>query len=443
VITVIKFDSLADLRAKHNALPFQVEAFNAICDLDYSAVFHEQGLGKTKIAIDLLLYWLHQGQVDCALVVTKRGLVENWRRELRQHTHLAPRVLSQKRDANFVAFNSPVRIYLCHYEVLVSEKSRLALFLKTRRVGVILDESHKIKNPTATITRAAVHLSKSFARRVILSGTPIANRPYDIWSQVYFLDHGESLGNDYKAFKSGIDLTAELAENHDEQRRFAREVADIFPRISRFSVRETKAGANIQIPRKSFENIVADWEPRQREMYEGIRQDFRTVVIRDGVPTEDNSEAILKRLMRLVQAASNPQVLDEGYRFEPGKYPVLLDLLDRIVRKNEKAIVWTSFTKNADWLTRRLSGLKAVKVHGQMAMPDRNRSVDVFLNDNTCKVLIATPGAAKEGLTLTVANHVIFFDRSFSLDDYLQAQDRIHRISQKRECLGMSLSLLK
>ena len=47
---------------------------------------------------------------------------------------------------------------------------------------------------------------------------------------------------------------------------------------------------------------------------------------------------------------------------------------------------------------------------------------------------MATPGAAKEGLTLTCANHAIFYDRSFSLDDYLQAQDRIHRISQTREC---------
>ena len=54
-------------------------------------------------------------------------------------------------------------------------------------------------------------------------------------------------------------------------------------------------------------------------------------------------------------------------------------------------------------------------------------------------ILIATPGAAKEGLTLTVANHAIFYDRSFSLDDYLQAQDRIHRISQQRPCFVHNL----
>ena len=48
--------------------------------------------------------------------------------------------------------------------------------------------------------------------------------------------------------------------------------------------------------------------------------------------------------------------------------------------------------------------------------------------------MVATPASAKEGLTLTMANHVVFFDRGFSLDDYLQAQDRIHRISQKKTC---------
>ena len=61
-------------------------------------------------------------------------------------------------------------------------------------------------------------------------------------------------------------------------------------------------------------------------------------------------------------------------------------------------------------------------------------AIRTFLDEPSAKVFIATPGSAKEGLTLTVANHVIFYDRLFSLDDYLQAQDRIHRISQDRVC---------
>ena len=75
------------------------------------------------------------------------------------------------------------------------------------------------------------------------------------------------------------------------------------------------------------------------------------------------------------------------------------------------------------------------RVHGGLSIADRNRNLDRFMEDPTCRILVATPGAAKEGLTLTVANHALFFDRTFSLDDYLQAQDRIHRISQTSDCL--------
>jgi SNF2 family DNA or RNA helicase len=69
-----------------------------------------------------------------------------------------------------------------------------------------------------------------------------------------------------------------------------------------------------------------------------------------------------------------------------------------------------------------------------MKMSERENAVKWFLNNARDRVLVATTGAAKEGLTLTVANHVIFYDRTYSLDDYLQAQDRIHRVSQKQTC---------
>ena len=69
-----------------------------------------------------------------------------------------------------------------------------------------------------------------------------------------------------------------------------------------------------------------------------------------------------------------------------------------------------------------------------MQLSERNLSVDIFKRDSNCRILFATPQAAKEGLTLTVANNVIFYDRGFNLDDYLQAQDRIHRISQTKIC---------
>jgi SNF2 family DNA or RNA helicase len=432
-------DKASNYSAKFRAFNYQKIAYEAIRDLEYAGIFHEQGLGKTKIAIDLALYWLSNSIVDSLIIVAKKGLIANWKREISLHTNLTPKVLTQDRNANFFLFNSPTRVYLSHYEAVFSEESRISLFLSTRRVGIILDESHKIKNPLSRISKTFHRLSTGFSKRVIMTGTPIANRPYDIWSQIFFLDQGDSLGTDFDVFKSDFDLKKSLANDKELQNRFHLSLAGLFKKINSFSVRETKLGADIILPQKEIRFLSSDWEVIQREKYDEVKNEYKTIVLQKGVLTEDNSEQILKRLLRLVQIASNPYLLDQSYKATPGKFSVLLDLLYDITNAGEKAIVWTSFTDNADWLTRNLKEFKPVKVHGKMAMDDRNRSISNFLNKQEVKLLIATPGAAKEGLTLTVSNHVIFYDRSFSLDDYLQSQDRIHRISQKKDCIVYNL----
>ena len=118
---------------------------------------------------------------------------------------------------------------------------------------------------------------------------------------------------------------------------------------------------------------------------------------------------------------------------------MLRDLVTDIARNDEKVIIWTSFNANCDYLASQLASFGALTLHGKMPIERRNSVVKWFLENKNDRVLIATPGAAKEGLTLTVANHVIFYDRGYSLDDYLQAQDRIHRVSQTRTCYVTNL----
>jgi len=148
----------------------------------------------------------------------------------------------------------------------------------------------------------------------------------------------------------------------------------------------------------------------------------------------DDAEDVLKRLLRLVQVASNLLLVDESYKGEPGKLPAARKLIQQALAGGSKTILWTNFIANAEWLARQFKDSGSVIVHGNKSIADRNLALDKFKADSDIKLLIATPASAKEGLTLTVANHAVFFDRSFSLEDYLQAQDRIHRISQTREC---------
>ncbi len=423
------------LTAKHDAYPYQLDAVRAVRALPYAAIFHEQGLGKTKIANDLALLWLGEDVVDTIFVVTKKTLVQNWVDELTTHSHVTPRVLSENRRANSTALNAPVLMYVMNYEVISTNLGLFRDFLKTCRVAAILDESQKIKNPDSKLAAAFHSLSECFARRIIMTGTPVANRPYDIWSQIKFLDGGETFGESFDEFKKTLDLPSASADLSE----YGLLLEGIMSRIRPFAVRETKATAGIDLPDKKILTHLVKLAPEQSAIYGSYRNEMAYELISDGRPVTDDAEYILKRLLRLVQCASNPAIIDDNYDETPGKFTKLTELFGEIDVAANKAIVWTGFIKNVEWLCAKLHCHKPQKVHGNMSVEDRNESLKEFKENRNCRILVATPGAAKEGLTLTVANHAVFYDRGFSLDDYLQAQDRIHRISQTETCFVHNL----
>ena len=337
------------LLAKYEAFPYQKEAFEAVKDLEYAAIFHEQGLGKTKIAIDLLLYWLQNTSIDTVLIVTKKQLVANWVRELQIHTAIKPAVISSNKEENFRVFCGPFRVAITNFETLVAEYNQFQLYLKTRNVSIIIDESAKLKNPTAKLTRIFFELSPLFKKRVIMTGTPVANRPYDIWAQIYFLDHGKSLGAKFSAFKKETDLSNKLARNDELQQEFENHVSKIYEKIKPFSVRETKNSGIIELPDKVYIQELVDFEPLQKRLYDQICEELRIEVIKDGGAVIDDSSAVVKRLLRLVQIASNPKLIDEGYSGKSSKEEKLDCLIKEILQQEEKVIVWSNYIENVNY----------------------------------------------------------------------------------------------
>lgn len=263
--------------AKFKAFPYQQEAVDAVKDLEYAAIFHEQGLGKTKIAIDVLLYWLSKCSMDTALIVTKKQLVANWVNEFKDHTSIKPAVLNTDKNNNYRIFCGPYRVVLTNFETLETEKQQFELYLKVRNVGIIIDESAKLKNPNSKLTKTYFELAPLFQRRIIMTGTPVANRPYDIWAQIYFLDFGESLGADFNEFKKETDLSNKLSRNTDLQEEFEDNISQIFNRISSFTVRETKNSGIITLPDKVYIQEVTEFNRMQEELYERIRTELYSI----------------------------------------------------------------------------------------------------------------------------------------------------------------------
>lgn len=424
------------LSTKLDAYPYQLDAVMAVKDLPYSAIFHEQGLGKTKIAIDLVISWLTEDIVDTIFIITKKSLIQNWVNEINTHSYITPRtLLSNNRRENNAALNSPVVLYVMNYEVISVNFELLKLFQKTCRIGAILDESQKIKNPNSNLTKCFHLLANGFIRRVIMTGTPVANRPFDLWSQIKFLDDGEALGKSFVEFKNKTDLP----KNENQKKTYSATLESIINKVKSFSIRETKKSSGLELPSKTILTHSVKMELLQTQIYADYRDKLAHEFEGPNGKIKDSAEYILKRLLRLVQCASNPILIDESYKELPGKFSKLNAILNKARLKGEKTIVWTSFIENANWLSSQLSSYNPVKVHSKLAIEDRNNALQKFKIDPACLLLVATPGAAKEGLTLTVANHAVFYDRGFSLDDYLQAQDRIHRISQTQKCFVHNL----
>jgi SNF2 family DNA or RNA helicase len=115
-----------------------------------------------------------------------------------------------------------------------------------------------------------------------------------------------------------------------------------------------------------------------------------------------------------------------------------LEKLDEIVKdlrqNDEKVIIWTSYRENVRALMDRYSEHGTVCLIGGMKKEEVQSAVERFQTTNSANILIAIPACAREGFTLTAARTAVYLDRNFALLDWVQSQDRIHRIGQTREC---------
>ncbi len=407
-------------------LPHQTVGTKFLRDNKAAALFDEQGLGKSKQVIDALNSQIADGTVDAALIICPNGLKSNWAQEVEKFSTVSYALFGSGRSERRVAFRSlKAGIYIINYEAVAAELPSLKALLRFKRIALVLDESHRIKTPEAKTTRGVLALRGLAARRYLLSGTPVANKPEDLWAQMLFLDDGQSLGESFEQFQQTYGSSASGYRNLNQLRG----------RVATKSLRRLKA-TSIDLPHKRFRRVLVPLTGRQAQMYETMKTELTLWVRKmDGRQVAESADAILARLVRLAQLATNPAMLDTCFTESPAKFLELDRELDGyMVDPKQKVLVWTSFVENIETLRARYAQWKPVCIHGAVNIDQRDAAVHAFKTDPETRMLIANPAAAREGLTLTEANLAIYVDRTFNLVDYLQSQDRIHRISQTRDC---------
>ena len=407
-------------------LPHQAEGSQFLRDRSAAALFDEQGLGKSKQLIDAVVASIHDGSLAGAVIVCPNTIKATWAEEIERHSQERYAIFGSGKRVRRVAFRSlRASFYVINYEAVAAELPSLRALLRFKKMAFVLDESHRIKTPAARVTRAIHSLRAEAARRYIMTGTPVANKPEDLWAQVYFLDDGRALGSSFRAFRERF-CTAEGGYTRIDELR---------ERLATVCLRRQKEGT-LELPPKTLTYVSVTLGGEQLRMYEELRQQLE-LWIRDlsGSEILAKAENILTRLIRLAQLASNPALFDSAYVDTPAKFRALDELLHGyLLEPTDKVIVWTSFVGNIRSLLHRYARYKPVALHGEMDSRSRAAAVSAFKQRAAVRLMIANPAAAREGLTLTQARTAVYLDRTFNLVDFLQSQDRIHRLSQENSC---------
>lgn len=426
MIKKIKFD----YEPKTKPFSHQIEAINYIKRNNIVALFDEQGLGKTKILIDALSWNIRNKDIDKALIVCKKHLIKTWYNEIIKHSHLFPVIITGTKNFRGKSFLAIGQFYIVNYEIITQDLDLIKLILKNRKFAIVLDEAQRIKNPLSKTSKAIFSIKDLGVKRVIMTGTPDANRPDDIWAQYYFLDNGKLFGTNFNTFKEKYNLKLKGIKSLEI---YEDTLSKIREKINRNSIRRTKD--ILELPEKIYRDVRIELSDRQREIYNTAKDKLYYEIKNENEgKLIKNIDNYLVKLLRLVQIASNPQLIIDNYNEIPSKFICLDKLIDEIIKRGEKVIIWSSFRRNIRLLKNRYKRYGSLMIFGDITIKDRDSAVEKFMNDEEFKILVANPSAAKEGLTLTSANNAIYLDRNFKMDDYLQSQDRIHRIGQEKKC---------
>lgn len=389
----------------------------------------DMGLGKTVQTLALLhrLNHEHQGPgTFCALLVVPVSTQANWEQECSRFTpelalglHSGPR-----RPTNKEELEKAIRgrqLTLVSYATL---RSDIELFGNIPFSVLVLDEAQQIKNPDSLIFKAVSSLQAT--SRITLTGTPVENSVFDLWSQMDFLNPG-ILGS-LKKFRSRFAFGIE--EREDPQ------ALDDLRRVSSpFLLRRRKDEVATELPPREESIIYCELGPEQRRIYQDILDACR-LKVDEAIRKNGISKAgitILESLLRLRQACLFPGLINPAWSTCPSsKLEVFSDLALELAQEDHKALVFSQFTGVLDQLEHETARLKLASVRLDGSSTGRGQIIDSFNNNENCRLFLLSLKAGGLGINLTSADYVILFDPWWNPAAEAQAIDRAHRIGQTK-----------
>lgn len=394
----------------------------------------DMGLGKTLQAICTIVHFIDHYPGLKHIIVCPASLIYTWQEEMKRFApHVKAMVyhgvLRQKEQLT----DKNNQVIITTYHTMRNEVSEICEQL----YGVaVIDESHNIKNPATQIAQSVMQLRAGF--RLALSGTPVVNNTFDLYTQLNFVVPG--------LFGSREFFKREYADPIDNQQD--EEKTNVLKRLTApFILRRTKAQVATDLPEKTESFLWCDMNDRQRATYEDILEQTRSSLFleikQSGLAKSRFS--ILQGITKLRQICSSTALLAEEDRFtskpESVKTEVLMDELANLL-PTHKVLVFSQFSSMLNLLTKdcNLRGFEYFHFDGQTPPVKRVEMVNAFQDpDNRVNLFLISLKAGNTGLTLTSADYVFLFDPWWNTAVEDQAINRTHRIGQTKNVFAYKM----
>lgn len=400
----------------------------------------EPGLGKTLQSI---------GVVDCAgaypcLVICPSSLKINWQREFEKFTDKKALVLE-----NSVTTVWPYLLRMgMHHAAIVNYESLRKYFvwdikcpgggLRATARGfrlkdvvfrpeirmfksIIIDESHRVKDPSAQQTIFTRGIAEGKEWRILLSGTPVVNRPADLIAQLSIMGRLPEFGGRTKFLSDygGGEISKESrrGKQEDDQPRNLERLSDEL--YSRCMIRREKKSVLTQLPAKTRTDLHVDISNRDEYM---LAQADLAEYLRKYTECDDIDIRRKMRMEALVKFMTLRSLSAKG------KVRQAIDFTRTFLANGKPLILFCSLHEIVDELKKAFPD--AVSVTGRDSMTMKQAAVDSF-QSGQAQLIICSIKAAGVGLTLTASSNVAFVEFPWTYADCCQCEDRAHRIGQK------------
>lgn len=425
-------DYSLDIPLKTEPFEHQRQAMKVGTLLDSTALLMEQGTGKTLAAIGIATHRYLQGQVKRLLIVAPKSVLPEWARQFEEHTDLnyqaVPLDVPGKKKIEILENWEDVEginVVTINYESTWRIQKELT---RWKPDMVILDESQNIKNGTTKQSKACRALGKVAKYRLILTGTPVSEKPLDFFGQYQFLDP-TIFGNSFTRFR---DRYARMGGFGGYQILGYQNLEELSKKAHSISYRITKEEA-LDLPEEITQHLETDLDPKTRKAYREMEEHS---LLDLGEDKQISAPIILTQLLRLQQIAGGfikDEETEEVIPVGTAKLNLWKETTGGLLDAGKKLVVFAKFTAEIEAMSDHLEeqGIKHVTLTG--ATKNRQHVISSFQKDPETKVLIAQISTGGVGITLTAADTAIFYSTGYSLIDYEQAKARIHRIGQTKK----------